>query len=197
MPGFGANPNVDADPGDEPCDETRPGTCSPRTRSRPSSTTSGASDASPPYSLFAGIAGTPASGASSSSLVAVVVLMGSVYLILATNIGARLGLLVALTGLFGWLVILTVIWWFQPPAIGPAGRRHTWEPVEVFVEGGDAAAYRPKSRELPVPDELPSTDEILADNPELADEFPNGFVLVRPRRATTPRSSSSRQRGKI
>ena len=49
------------------------------------------------------------------------VLGGSVYLLLATNIGARLGLLVALAGLFGWLTILTLTWWIQPPANGPRG----------------------------------------------------------------------------
>ena len=43
---------------------------------------------------------------------------GSVYLLLGTNVGARLGLLLALTRLFGWMVILTFIWWLQPPAIG-------------------------------------------------------------------------------
>ena len=37
--------------------------------------------------------------------------MGSIYLLLATNIGARLGLLVVLAGLFGWLSILTLTWW--------------------------------------------------------------------------------------
>ena len=39
-------------------------------------------------------------------LIAVGVLMGSVYLILSTDLGARLGLLVALGALFGWLTIL-------------------------------------------------------------------------------------------
>ncbi|HBU02582.1 MAG TPA: hypothetical protein DEB20_08645, partial [Acidimicrobiaceae bacterium] len=54
-------------------------------------------------------------------MVGVVVLMGSTYLILGTNIGSRLGFLVALSGLFGWLTILTFVWWLTPPAIGPRG----------------------------------------------------------------------------
>ena len=35
-------------------------------------------------------------------VIAVAVLNGSVYLIMATNLGARLGFLVALSGLAGW-----------------------------------------------------------------------------------------------
>ncbi|MTA78874.1 MAG: hypothetical protein F2520_11505, partial [Actinobacteria bacterium] len=50
--------------------------------------------------------------------VGVAVLMGSVWLLLASNVGARLGMLLSLTGLFGWLTILTLTWWITPPAIG-------------------------------------------------------------------------------
>ncbi len=126
--------------------------------------------------LFAGLAWDPGVRGILIVAVAVAVLMGSVYLLLSTNIGARLGLLVALTGLFGWMVILTLIWWLQPPAIGPRGDANTWEPVEVFVEGGEVPRTA-EAGELPVPDEIPSTEQILADNPELAEEYPNGFVL--------------------
>ncbi len=54
--------------------------------------------------------------------------MGSIYLLLATNLGGRLGFLVALTGLFGWMIIHSMIWWIYPPAPGPvraASRRGT------------------------------------------------------------------------
>ena len=47
----------------------------------------------------------------SSSSSASVVLCGSVYLILATNLGSRLGFLVALAALFGWLMLMGIIWW--------------------------------------------------------------------------------------
>ena len=39
-------------------------------------------------------------------IIAVVTLCGSVYLILATNLGARLGFLVALAGLAGWMMLI-------------------------------------------------------------------------------------------
>ena len=44
------------------------------------------------------------------TLIGVAVLMGSIYLILATNLGARLGFLVALCGLSGWMALMGGIW---------------------------------------------------------------------------------------
>ena len=46
-----------------------------------------------------------------SVMVGVVVLFGSVYLLLATNSGPRLGMLLSLAGLFGWFFIMGIIWW--------------------------------------------------------------------------------------
>ncbi|MEX1217670.1 MAG: hypothetical protein WEA11_04015 [Acidimicrobiales bacterium] len=106
-------------------------------------------------------------------LVGVVVLMGSTYLLLSTNLGSRLGFLVALTGLFGWLVILTFIWWLTPPAIGPRGNIPTWQPVEIYVNGGNDRATTDPLNLLADPASLPRADEILAENPDLAEEFPN------------------------
>jgi len=126
--------------------------------------------------LFAGLAWDPGVRGILIVAVAVFVLMGSVYVLLGTNIGARLAMLVALTGLFGWMVILTLSWWLLPPAIGPRGQSNTWQPVEVVVEGGDPARTAEVGL-LPVPDQLPSLEQILADNPQLAEEYPTGFVL--------------------
>ena len=104
------------------------------------------------------------------------VLMGSVYLLLATNVGSRLGLLLTLTGLFGWLTILTLIWWITPPAIGPRGNNGSWKPVEIY-ENSSGTPRTVQVGGLVDPSSLPAADEILADNPELAADFPNGFVL--------------------
>ncbi|MBU6329424.1 MAG: hypothetical protein KGR18_05665 [Acidobacteria bacterium] len=126
--------------------------------------------------ILAGIAFNPGIRGILVVAVGVAVLMGSVYLLLATNIGSRLGLLVALTGLFGWMVILTLIWWITPPAIGPRGTNGSWKPVEIYENSGGV----PKTVQvggLMDPSDLPSADRILADNPELAAEYPNGFVL--------------------
>lgn len=127
--------------------------------------------------VIAGIAWDPGIRGILIVMVGVVVLMGSTYLILATNIGARLGFLVALTGLFGWMVILTLIWWLTPPAIGPRGNIPSWKPVEIYVNGAGDQTKTQALAGLIDPAALPKADTILADNPDLVNEFPNGFTL--------------------
>ena len=60
-------------------------------------------------------------------IMAVGVLCGSLYLILGTNLGARLGFLVALTGLAGWMFIMGAVWWTYGK--GLLGPDPTWQPV--------------------------------------------------------------------
>ena len=57
-------------------------------------------------------------------IIAVGVLCGSIYLILGTNMGARLGFLVAFTGLAGWMFIMGAIWWSY--GLGLKGPEPTW-----------------------------------------------------------------------
>jgi len=63
--------------------------------------------------------------------VAVVVLPGSIYLILGTNLGSRLGFLVALAGVFGWLTIMAIIWTVY--GIGYVGDAPAWKVREVVT----------------------------------------------------------------
>jgi hypothetical protein len=127
--------------------------------------------------IIAGIAFDPGIRGVLVVLVGVVVLMGSVYLILGTNLGSRLGFLVALSGLFGWLTILTFVWWLTPPAIGPRGNIPTWKPVEIYVNGANDSAKVDVLNNLVDPASLATADEIIAQNPDLVNEFPNGFTL--------------------
>ena len=60
-------------------------------------------------------------------IMAVGVLCGSLYLILGTNLGARLGFLVALTGLAGWMFIMGAVWWTYGK--GLLGPDPSWQPV--------------------------------------------------------------------
>lgn len=60
-------------------------------------------------------------------IIGTVVLMGSVYMIMATNMGARLGFLVALAGLFGWMALMGAIWWIY--GIGYKGAVPEWKEV--------------------------------------------------------------------
>ena len=56
-----------------------------------------------------------------------VVWMGSIYLILGTNIGARLGFLVAFTGLMGWMALMGMVWWIY--GIGLKGDVPEWKQI--------------------------------------------------------------------
>ncbi len=60
-------------------------------------------------------------------IIAVVILCGSIYMILATNMGARLAFLVTLTALFGWLMLMGMTWWIY--GIGLKGPDPTWAEV--------------------------------------------------------------------
>lgn len=60
-------------------------------------------------------------------IIGVVILCGSVYGIMATNMGARLAFLVALAGLMGWMMLMGMVWAIY--GIGLRGPDPTWEPV--------------------------------------------------------------------
>ncbi|WP_420445539.1 hypothetical protein [Candidatus Poriferisodalis sp.] len=62
-------------------------------------------------------------------ILAVAVLCGSVYLLLATNLGVRLGFLVAWTGLWGWMLLMSITWWVF--GIGWIGSQPGWNVLQV------------------------------------------------------------------
>ena len=60
---------------------------------------------------------------------------GSLYLLLATNLGARLGFLVAFTALAGFMVILTSMWITTASPLNTLkGRIPSWEPREILSD---------------------------------------------------------------
>jgi hypothetical protein len=63
-------------------------------------------------------------------LIAFMCLCGSVYLVMGTNLGARLGLLMSLAGLFGWLALMGAIWTVF--GIGLKGKDPSWKPQQIF-----------------------------------------------------------------
>jgi hypothetical protein len=74
-------------------------------------------------------------------LCAVGLFCGSTYLLLGTNLGGRLGFLVACAGLSGFLVLLTTLWLTTPgSATGnsdldpPHGNISSWKVVEVISD---------------------------------------------------------------
>jgi hypothetical protein len=71
-------------------------------------------------------------------VIAVVILMGSVYGILATNMGARLAFLVSLAALFGWMMLMGMVWWIY--GIGLRGQDPSWAavPGKTVLQDTDA-----------------------------------------------------------
>jgi hypothetical protein len=109
--------------------------------------------------------------------------MGSVYLLLATNVASRLGFLLALTAVFGWLTIHGTIWWIYPPGTGPAGRPPSWEVQEIVY--GDLTnsmldkAHGIDTSGLPSPEEVDdlTPEEVEAVSQEHADDL-DGWTLL-------------------
>jgi hypothetical protein len=65
----------------------------------------------------------------------IVLFCGSVYILLGTNLGARLGFLVAFTGLAGFMVILTSLWCVTASPLNTLkGRIPQWKVVEVVKD---------------------------------------------------------------
>ena len=60
-------------------------------------------------------------------IIGVVILCGSVYGIMATNMGSRLAFLVAATALAGWMMLMGIVWMIY--GIGLRGPDPTWQAV--------------------------------------------------------------------
>jgi hypothetical protein len=78
-------------------------------------------------------------------IAAIVLFCGSIYLLLGTNLGARLGFLVAFTGLMGFMVVLTLLWCTTSSPLNTLkGRIPEWEVRQVVknLDNADIAAVR-------------------------------------------------------
>jgi hypothetical protein len=113
-------------------------------------------------------------------LLAILILPGSVYMILATNTGARLGFMLAAAGLSGWLMLLATVWWVYGG--GPKGPAPTWKP-QTIVAGDPAQGKPPALHGFPkgwekldngapeVADAQPVVDGALTNNGEAGGRF--------------------------
>lgn len=70
-------------------------------------------------------------------LIMFVILCGGTYMILATNMGNRVGFLVSAAGLAGWMMLMSISWMMY--AIGLQGRFNVWH-VEETITGRDNLA---------------------------------------------------------
>jgi hypothetical protein len=102
-------------------------------------------------------------------LVGATVLMGSVWMLVATNVGARLGTLIAMSSFFGWLFIMATVWWVY--GIGWQGHPPSWQPVDInigctsqTVSTGDCGlgvSALTQARRITPPDKLPSAYDLV------------------------------------
>lgn len=72
-------------------------------------------------------------------LIAVAVLVGGPYMVVGTNVGARLGILIILAGLFGWIMVMGAIWWTY--GIGLKGPEPTWKPASPITIIRDSSEF--------------------------------------------------------
>lgn len=86
-------------------------------------------------------------------LLGAAILMGSVWLIISTNTGFRLGSLIAISAIFGWAAMMALLWALY--GIGLQGARPTWEVQAIHI--GNPSV----------------TDNEANPPPDLLDDLPN------------------------
>ena len=80
---------------------------------------------------------------------AVALFMGTIYILLATNLGSRLGFLVTAAGLSGFMVLLSLLWLTNPSPVNTLkGRIPAWKAVEAIDSGDVARSKIPAVREI-------------------------------------------------
>lgn len=101
-------------------------------------------------------------------LTSFVILPGSVYLLLATNTGAKLGFLLAAAGLTGWMAVMGWIWVVY--GIGIKGAAPAWHPEEVVTGEIAREATLEATEGFPAKwRTLPQGDPVLGDATAAAD----------------------------
>lgn len=108
-------------------------------------------------------------------LVSFLVLCGSVYLVLGTDLGSRLGFLVAAAGFWGWMVIMGMAWWAY--GIGLEGPGPSWRVQEVLTSPSatdTSGAALPEARDLSDWRQLPEGDVVRGEAQTTADEALTG-----------------------
>jgi hypothetical protein len=103
-------------------------------------------------------------------LVGASVLIGSTWLLLMTNTGARLGTLIAFTGFFGWMFIMGIIWWMF--GIGWKGPAPHWEVLDFNYNQLQASPVT-AVHTLRDPTTLPDAHQLVVErgNEEARKEF--------------------------
>jgi hypothetical protein len=93
-------------------------------------------------------------------LIGITVLMGSIYALLSTNVGARVGILVAVAGLSGWMLLMGIVWAIY--GIGYKGPIPSWKVEEMVVSTSSTDL---DSARLDAAHDLSTWKELAADDP--------------------------------
>lgn len=88
--------------------------------------------------LIAGLAWDPEIRGFLAVFAGLIVWHGSVWLLVSSNSGPRLGTMLSLAGFFAWMAIMGSMWWIY--GIGWKGDDPVWVEVEI-VEGSDADGH--------------------------------------------------------
>lgn len=109
-------------------------------------------------------------------LIAAVVLIGGTYLVVGTNLGARLGFLIVIASFFGWMMTMAAIWWTY--GIGLKGPEPFWFPAEpisivrdpAFLVGAEILEATPAISSDPTANAASVATELQAEGWNLLDE---------------------------
>ncbi len=93
------------------------------------------------------------------------ILCGSTYVILATNIGNRLGFLLANAAFWGWMALMCVVWMMY--GIGLKGRDPSWKGIEAVTD--------PKSAQLEKVAALPAKADVKVKGWRVVPEGSNTY----------------------
>lgn len=98
-------------------------------------------------------------------VVSTTVLMGSIFMILSTNSGVRVGFLIAVSGFFAWMFLMGTLWVIY--GIGLKGRDPAWVPTDINYSRNTEISGVPELEKLPPEDELPVAEDLLEGKPLL------------------------------
>ncbi len=112
---------------------------------------------------------------------AIILFIGSVYVLVAAVFGPRMGYLVIATAWFGWMIILSALWTFGAPGtlrnLGPQGTAPHWQ--VIAATNGPAHTRFPETETFPGPAwSEPATNSVGATSvPAVTSSFQTYLAL--------------------
>ncbi|MEY3805817.1 MAG: hypothetical protein RIR69_629 [Actinomycetota bacterium] len=108
-------------------------------------------------------------------LIMFIALIGSSYLILGTNVGARLGFLITAAALAGWMMSMAVIWAVY--GIGLKGKEPSWKPAAPITIVKDGS-FLDRAEVLDAPINLDGLDATASAEKVSAALVDNGWTIL-------------------